>query len=134
MPPTRRSKDRLPSITPWVPALDLTCEPGMHNWKSIVELRRERRDDLKVSRAKVGPRRDASLARILLPAEDRSDDELAAVLHASRSTVERFYSAAVLEHGLQAALIEQPRPSPAPKSDERGQATLIALACSNPPG
>jgi hypothetical protein len=38
-----------------------------------------------------------------------------------------------VEHGLEAALNERPRPSAVPKLDERGQATLIALACSNPP-
>jgi transposase len=68
----------------------------------------------------------------LLAAEDRPDEEVAAVLATSRSTVERIRRRFV-EHGLEAALTERPRPGAAPKLDERGQATLIALACSNPP-
>ena len=37
------------------------------------------------------------------------------------------------KHGLEAALSERPRTGAAPKLGERGQATLIALACSDPP-
>ena len=86
-------------------------------------------------RCSAGARRrhGASHARILLlAAEDRPDDEVAAVLHTSRSTVERIRRRFV-EYGLEAALSERPRPGAVPKLDERGQATLIALACSNPP-
>jgi transposase len=79
------------------------------------------------------PARLLTRARILLLAgEDRPDDEVATVLHSSRSTVERVRRRFV-EQGLEAALNERPRPGAVPKLDERGQATLIALACSNPP-
>ena len=57
---------------------------------------------------------------LLLAAEDRPDEEVAAVLHSSRSTVERVRRRFV-EHGLEAALSEQPRPGATPKLDERGQ-------------
>jgi transposase len=57
---------------------------------------------------------------------------VAEVLHSSRSTVERTRRRFV-EGGLDAALDERPRPGAVPKLDERGQATLIALACSTPP-
>jgi hypothetical protein len=44
----------------------------------------------------------------LLAAEERPDDEVAAVLHTSRSTVERIRRGFV-EHGLEAASSERPR-------------------------
>ena len=72
-------------------------------------------------------------ARILLLADEgRPDEEVAEVLHSSRSTVERTRRRFV-EGGLEAALDERPRPGAIPRLDEHGQATLIALACSNPP-
>ena len=38
-----------------------------------------------------------------------------------------------VEEGLEAALTEKPRPGAAPVLNERGEATLLALACANPP-
>jgi transposase len=38
-----------------------------------------------------------------------------------------------VEEGLEAALSERPRPGAAPALDQKGRATLLALACSNPP-
>ena len=43
------------------------------------------------------------------------------------------YQAAVLEGGLKRALEEDPRPGHPTKLDERGEAHLIALACSEAP-
>ena len=37
------------------------------------------------------------------------------------------------EEGLEAALHDRPRPGARPKLDAKGEATLIALACSDPP-
>ena len=106
----------------------------MHKWKWIVELTDEQRRELRslVRRGRSSARRITRARVLLLAAEDRSDEEVAAVLDTSRSTVERIRRRFV-EHGLEAALTERPRPGAAPKLDERGQATLIALACSNPP-
>lgn len=106
----------------------------MNKWKWIVELSDEQRDDLQklLRRGKTSARRITRARILLLAAEDRTDDEVAGVLHTSRSTVERIRRRFV-EHGLEAALSERPRPGAVPKLDERGQATLIALACSNPP-
>ena len=106
----------------------------MNKWKWIVELSDEQRDELQklLRKGKTSARRITRARILLLAAEDRPDDEVAAVLHTSRSTVERIRRRFV-EHGLEAALSERPRPGAVPKLDERGQATLIALACSNPP-
>jgi transposase len=106
----------------------------LNKWKWIVELSDEQREELQMllRKGKASARRLTRARILLLAAEDRPDDEVAAVLHTSRSTVERIRRRFV-EHGLEAALSERPRPGAVPKLDERGQATLIALACSNPP-
>ena len=106
----------------------------MNKWKWVVELSAVQRDELRslVRKGKASARRLTRARILLLADEDRPDDEVAAVLHTSRSTVERIRRRFV-EHGLEAALSERSRPGAAPKLDERGQATLIALACSNPP-
>ena len=106
----------------------------MYKWKWVVDLSDEQRHELRslVRKGKASARRITRARVLLLAAEDRPDDEVAAVLHTSRSTVERIRRRFV-EHGLEAALSERPRPGAIPKLDERGQATLIALACSNPP-
>jgi hypothetical protein len=38
-----------------------------------------------------------------------------------------------VEEGMQVALNDRPRPGKKPKLDDKGQAYLIALACSEPP-
>jgi len=106
----------------------------VQKWKWIVDLSDEQRRELRslVHKGRASARRITRARVLLLAAEDRTDDEVASVLHTSRSTVERIRRRFV-EHGLVAALSERPRPGAAPKLDDRGQATLIALACSNPP-
>jgi transposase len=106
----------------------------LNKWKWIVDLSDGQRDELQklLRKGKASARRITRARILLLAAEDRPDDEVAAVLHTSRSTVERIRRRFV-EHGLEAALSERPRPGAVPKLDERGQATLIALACSDPP-
>jgi len=106
----------------------------LDKWKWIVELTDDQRRELRalVHKGQASARRLTRARILLLADEDRTDDEVAAVLHTSRSTVERIRRRFVA-HGLEAALSERPRPGATPKLDERGQATLIALACSNPP-
>jgi transposase len=103
-------------------------------WKWIVELTDEQRRELRalVRKGRTSARRITRARILLLADEDRTDDDVVAALHTSRSTVERIRRRFV-EHGLEAALSERPRPGATPKLDERGQATLIALACSTPP-
>jgi transposase len=106
----------------------------VHKWKWIVDLSEAERRELRavLRKGKASARRLTRARILLLAAENRPDEEVAAVLHTSRSTVERLRRRFVT-HGLEAALSERPRPGAAPKLDDRGQATLIALACSKPP-
>lgn len=69
---------------------------------------------------------------LLLADEGKIDIEIAAALHIGASTVERTRKRFV-EGGLEAALHDKPRPGPAPKLNDKQQAHLIALACSEPP-
>jgi transposase len=72
-------------------------------------------------------------AQILLKADEGlKDDEIVAVLNTSRSTVERTRKRFV-EGNLDKALNDDPRPGKQRKLDGRGEAHLIALACSEAP-
>ena len=88
----------------------------MQKWKWSVDLSDEQRRELRglVHKGKAPARRITRARVLLLAAEDRTDDEVAAALHTSRSTVERIRRRFV-EYGLEAALTERPRPGAAPK-------------------
>jgi hypothetical protein len=85
--------------------------------------------------------RTLTRARILLKADQAQggpawpDGRIAEALGCGRRTVERVRQRLV-EEGLEAALHHRPqqRPSVAPKLDGGGEARLVALACSQPPG
>jgi len=77
--------------------------------------------------------RQMKRAMILLKAnEGLSDPQIMAALNVSRPCVERIRKRYVLG-GLQKALNEDPRPGQRRKLDGRGEATLIATACSQVP-
>ena len=102
--------------------------------KYIVELTSEERSQLRalVRSGKARARR-LTHARILLLADDGlTDEEIAASLHAGKSTVERTRKRLV-EEGLESALSDRPRPGKTPKLNGKQEAYLIALACSEPP-
>ena len=69
---------------------------------------------------------------LLLASEGAPDHETAAALHAHEGTVQRLRKRYSSE-GLDAALYDRSRPGAQPKLDARGEAFLIALACSDPP-
>jgi len=72
-------------------------------------------------------------AQILLKADDGwKDEKIVNALNTSRGTVERTRKRFVLG-GLDKALNEDPRPGQRMKLDEKAQAHLIALACSDAP-
>ena len=72
-------------------------------------------------------------AMILLKAnEGLSDPQIMAAVGVSRPTVERIRKRYV-EGGLEKALNEDPRPGQRGKLDGRGEAFLIATACSDAP-
>ncbi|MCA1656682.1 MAG: IS630 family transposase [Actinobacteria bacterium] len=69
---------------------------------------------------------------LLSSAEGDPDVASAGKARVSVDTVERIRRRFV-EEGLEAALAERPRPGKAPALDGRGEAYLLALACSAPP-
>lgn len=70
---------------------------------------------------------------ILLKAnQDKTDAQIMDEIGVSRPTVERIRKRYV-EGGLERALNEDPRPGQARKLDGRGEAVLIATACSEVP-
>jgi len=72
-------------------------------------------------------------AMILLKADEGlSDPQIMAALNVSRPCVERIRKRFVAD-GLQRALNDDPRPGQKRKLDGRGEATLIATACSDAP-
>jgi len=82
------------------------------------------------------PARKVRRANILLLAnrtgENRSDTDIAPILHLGRATVERVRKRFV-EEGLQGALSEKPRRGREPKLAGKPEAHLVAIACSQPP-
>lgn len=102
--------------------------------KYVVDLtdaeRADLRDLIKKGTAKA---RKLTRAHILLRAdEDATDAAIAEALHVSIRTVERTRQKFV-EGDLAAALTERPRPGAKRKLDAKGEAHLVALACSTPP-
>ena len=100
----------------------------------IVDLDEEERASL-LQFIKSGKRsaRKINRVRILLLADEgKTDKEVAQVLHTSESTVQRTRQRFV-EGNLEYALNERPRPGAQRKLEGKGEATLIALAKSEPP-
>jgi len=100
----------------------------------IVELTAEERESLvALTRSGQVSARKMKRALILLRADEGwRDRDITAALNTSRTTVERTRKRYV-EGGLGKALNEDPRPGARRKLDGRGEAHLIALACSQPP-
>ncbi len=69
---------------------------------------------------------------LLLAAEERTDEDVAAALQIGVATVERTRRRCV-EEGVEAALRERPRPGARPKLGPKQQAFVVALACTKPP-
>lgn len=102
--------------------------------KYIVKLTEGERTDLKqlLSKGKVSARQ-LKRAQILLAADAGQIDEvIAANVQAHVNTVERVRKRFV-EGGVEHALTEAKRPGGKSKLDGKGEAVLIALACSDPP-
>jgi transposase len=102
--------------------------------KYIISLTDQERETL-LALTKKGslPARKLNRAHILLQADaGASDTAIAAGLHVGTATVERIRKRFV-EGNLEGALTERPRPGGTPKLDGKGEATLVACACSTPP-
>lgn len=99
-----------------------------------VELTQDERQRLQaVIRGGTAKARMVNRAQILLHADEgKADQEIAAALHTSESTVGRIRKRFV-EDGLHGALHEVVRPGGARKLNGAQEAHLVALACSDPP-
>lgn len=69
---------------------------------------------------------------LLLSDAGRTDEGIADVLQCVAQTV-RNLRKRFTEDGLEGALYDRPRPGAQPKLDGKGEAVLVALACSDPP-
>lgn len=100
----------------------------------VVELTDDERQELcALIHAGTARARMVNRAQILLHAEEgKQDQEIAAALHTSESTVGRIRKRFV-EDGLHGALHEVARPGGARKLNGEQEAHLVALACSTPP-
>lgn len=103
--------------------------------KYIVELGSDEREALlELTRKGQVSARKMKRAVILLKADEGwKDDDIMGALNTSRSTVERTRKRFV-EGGPDKALNEDPRPGQRVRLSEKGQAHLIAIACSEAPG
>ncbi|OGF54381.1 MAG: hypothetical protein A2Z21_09810 [Candidatus Fraserbacteria bacterium RBG_16_55_9] len=102
--------------------------------KYVVRLSEEEQDGL-LTLVKQGKAKARTINRahaFLLSDEGKTDGEIALVLRVSRGTVHNWRKH-LAEEGWEAALDERPRPGKAPKLDVKGEATLVAFACSDPP-
>jgi transposase len=83
--------------------------------------------------AGVASAREIRRARILLLAdEDRLDTAIADAVGCSVATVERLRKRCAAE-GVEATLVDRARPGAAPVLDGKGEAVLVALACTAAP-
>jgi len=117
----------------------LLLSPSPVDWegavkKYIVELTQEERAGLlELTRKGECKARRIKRALVLLAAhEGKLDREIAQQVRIHAVTIERIRKRFVLE-GLESALSEKERPGAARKLDGHSEATLVALACSDPP-
>ena len=102
--------------------------------KYKVELSGPERAELEslTRKGKISARKMKRAQILLKAAAGQLDEDIIAALNASHSTVERTRRRFV-EGGLERALNEDKRPGQRRKLDGRGEAHLIALACSERP-
>ena len=79
------------------------------------------------------PARTVKRALALLKTDEgQTDDRIAEAVSISRRTVVRVRKR-FCEEGLESALVERPRTGQKRKLDDRAEAHLVAIACSDPP-
>lgn len=103
--------------------------------KYIVELREEEIEKIeKILRSGKHSARKLMRAHVLLKAnEGKTDQEIAESLKIHYSTVENIRERFVVRGGIDGALEDSPHPPKIKKLDSKGEALLIATACSKPP-
>ena len=102
--------------------------------KERLELDEEERQKLhEIVRKGKNKARVIARARILLLSDaGRTDQQIAEALQIGNATVERIRRRAVRE-GMEAALVDRPRPGAKPLLSVRQETQLVAIACSDPP-
>lgn len=102
--------------------------------KYLINLNEEERQFLleKTSKGKINARQMKRAIILLKADEGKSDPEIMAALNVSRPCVERIRKRFV-EGGMDKALNEDPRPGFKRRLDGRGEAILLATACSDVP-
>jgi len=100
----------------------------------LVALADEEREQLRTLTRQGKPAaRTVRRAQVLLLADEgQTDEQIAAALHCGLSTVARTRQRFV-EEGLEAALVDRPRPGATPKLTPKQRAFVVALACTEPP-
>jgi transposase len=98
---------------------------------TLTDMERSELDQL-TRKGTLGVRKLRRAQTLLAADQGLTDAAIAAVIHASVSTVERTRQRFV-EGGLDWALSERPRPGARRKLDGKAEAYLVALACSTPP-
>jgi len=99
-----------------------------------VTLTKEEREALEtmLRKGKASARELTRVRILLLANRGDKDKEIVASLGVGQATVERIRKKFV-EGGVEYAIKEKPRPGGKAKLDDKGQATLVALACSDAP-
>jgi len=102
--------------------------------KYVVELSQVEQESLKklLSKGKAGVRQIKRAQMLLAADQGQSDEQIAKSIQVHVTTVERIRKRLVLG-GLDHALHDDPRPGGKVKLDGKGEAVLVALACSEPP-
>lgn len=102
--------------------------------KYVVDLTNQENTELLaiIGKGKASPRAVNRAHILLLAAEDKTDEQIAAALHCKAATVARTRKRFVAGN-LPLALYDRPRSGRRPKLSEHAQATLVALACSQAP-
>ena len=106
----------------------------MANEKHEVHLKEEERRKL-IGMVSKGRNKAVVIQRahILLKVDEgKTDAEISQMLYISEQTIRRTRQRFVQE-GLQAALEDKPHPATGSELDEKREARIIALACSEPP-
>ncbi len=98
---------------------------------TLTDEERERLEGL-TRKGTVSARMARRARTLLLAAEERTDEDIAAALRIGVSTVERTRRRCV-EEGVEAALRERPRPGARAKLGPKERAFVVALACTKPP-
>ena len=103
--------------------------------KYIVDLTDDERAELLalLKKGKPGARKVARAHVLLLADEDQTDADIANSLHIGRATVERTRRKFVEGGSISVALNERRRPGVSRKLDDKAEAYLVALACSDAP-